>query len=1103
MWVVVSERSELEAAVAALEAQRGVLGDGVVDAAVGPMREKLAALLEAGAHTVPADDGERKFVTMIFADLSGSTALGEVLDPEEIRDLLNGCFDRLVPAVKGFGGTIDKFIGDNVMALFGAPVAHENDPERALRAALGMMEALGEFNADNGVDLGIHIGVNTGLVIAGGVGSEGDRQYSVLGDAVNVAARLEGASERGEILVGPDTRRLAGPLFEYVDLEPISVKGRDEPVAVSRLVGVRAGRESGRGIEGLSSPMVGRGVEADRFVGLLNAVAEGRGGVVAVVAEAGVGKSRFVAEARGGSPAEVVWVEGRALAYTTDTPYAMVNDLVRDLLGVAADASLDDVSGALAARLARVLPADAAVVEWPFLARLLDLPLGDDAARVIAQYAQTPDVLQQRTGDAFVRLVTASATSPLVLVWEDLHWADEASLYLLEELTAASGGAPVLLVLLFRPDDSSVWELHRSLVDDEKSGYEVIELDPLSREDSEVLIESLLHIENLPAAVRDLILGKAEGNPLFLEELVRALIDAGMVVIEKGRAVATDAITELHAMDVPDTVQGVIGARIDRLPADNKAMLQAASVIGRIFQRRILEHLTTRDDTDFGLDNALGDLQRLDFIDAQETGDSARVTDYMFKHVFTQEAAYNGILLARRKTLHKTTAEAIEAFFPERTDELSATLARHYEAADMAEKATVFLLQAAKRAAAAYANDEAVAFIARGLALTDSADKQGRSEFLLIREGVYFAIGQRDLQLEDLKSLQAIHDFLADEGLALEVTIRRAEYAVQGSAFEAAAEIATSAAKMAFELDDQSGIARAHRARGMAYTRLDRQVEAENDLQHALNIAQKLGMAQLELEALQRLGVMTVHGKKDLAEQEDLHRRALIIAERLGDRKMQAILYSNLATDALMRYDLDTAIHLATKSLQLGKESGFKRMEAVSNAVIAEALLYLGRNKDSLEASQHALEVATELDMELWVALQKCTIAESLSAIGQHDEAIKSAEEAVHQFRDLGMKPYLMESLACLTRAKMAAGDMNGAGAAAEEVMEYIQDGGSLASIDYPLQVYATCLKLLQETEDQRFDPLLSQAVHLLNAIYLGGGPMPWHIEIRRLSEAH
>ncbi len=295
-----SERKELEAAIVALEAQRSALGDAVVDAAVGPMREKLDEITEEAA--APSDDGERKVVTVIFADLSGSTALGEVMDPEEIRELINGCFDRLVPVVKKYGGTIDKFVGDNIMALFGAPVAHENDPERALRTCLGMMEELAGFNADNGTELGIHIGVNTGLVIAGGVGSEGDRRYSVLGDAVNVAARLEGASERGEILVGPDTHRLAAPFFEFEDMDAISVKGRDEPVHVYRLLAVRTGHHTTRGIEGLSSPMVGRAAEAQRFERKLSALADGHGGVVGVIAEAGVGKSRFVAEARSAAP---------------------------------------------------------------------------------------------------------------------------------------------------------------------------------------------------------------------------------------------------------------------------------------------------------------------------------------------------------------------------------------------------------------------------------------------------------------------------------------------------------------------------------------------------------------------------------------------------------------------------------------------------------------------------------------------------------------------------------------------------------------------------------------------------------------------------------
>jgi class 3 adenylate cyclase/tetratricopeptide (TPR) repeat protein len=1087
-----SEIAELEAAVAALEAQRGVLGDGVVDAAVGPMREKLAGLVEAEATPgVPADDGERKFVTMIFADLSGSTALGEVMDPEEIRDLLNGCFDRLVPAVKGFGGTIDKFIGDNVMALFGAPVAHENDPERALRACLGMMEALEGFNADMGVGLGIHVGVNSGLVIAGGVGSEGERRYSVLGDAVNVAARLEGASERGEILVGPDTRRLAGPLFDYVDLEPILVKGRDEPVAVSRLVGVRAGRESGRGIAGLSSPMVGRDAETVRFAAKLDGLAEGQGGIVSIVADAGVGKSRFIVEAKAASPGLVRWREGAALAYSADTPYALANDLMRDLLEVAPDAALEDVSGALAATLALGMPAEQARQEWPFLARLLDLPLGDEAESVIAQYADSPETLVQRTEDAFTRLVTAAVSAPLVVVWEDLHWADQSSLKLLEGLIPRTGELALLLVLIFRPGDSPVSGLHERLTAG-NPGYEVVELATLSRNDSELLVDGLLNVENLPAATKELILAKAEGNPLFLEELLRALIDAEMVVIEAGKALATDNIHDLKAIDIPDTVHGVISARIDRLPPDRKATLQAASVIGRVFQRRVLEHLSPRStDTD------LAELQRLDFIFSGDTSETARLAEYMFKHAFTQEAAYNGLLLARRRALHQTAAEAIEALFPERTDELSPILARHYEAAEMQEKATDFLLQAAERAAAAYANDEALGFIVRGLELTGHDDGRARSEFLLVRERVLDVTGQRDLQLADLDALAATADSLTDHTLLLETTLRRAELLIELGEYEPSIEIARNALELAGTLDDAPGAARAHLVAGSVLARVSRLTEAEDELRLGLDIAEKHGLLEQQMRLLQRIALVAF-GRKGHAECRLLLETALELALRLGNRRAQGPLHQNLGIMSLALCELDYCREHFNRALALAKEMGDIALEAGSLASLGEVDRLDGRFEDALDNSQRALDISEHIESGFWIATQHRAVADALVGLGRADEAVEEAKQAVDQWRELGSTPHLMDCLASLARATVEADDPAGARAVAEEAVQYLLDGGDVTGAAYPFRVYATCLDILKATHDPRFGQLLAQATNLLYNLYPDGGCLPWMKDIRR-----
>jgi len=249
-----TEQKELEQAIAALEEQRDILDDATVEAALAPMRKKLAALTKAEAP-MPGLKGERRLVTVMFADILGFTTLAETMDPEVVRDLMNACFDHLVPIIEKYEGTVDKFIGDAIMALFGAPIAHENDPERALRAALEMMDALAEFNAKRGTDLGLHFGINTGLVIAGGIGTHGRQEYSVMGDTVNVASRLEDVSERSDILVGPDTHRLTKPLFEFEALEPVRVKGKAEPVPAYRLLALKSVPDKLRGIAGLESPL--------------------------------------------------------------------------------------------------------------------------------------------------------------------------------------------------------------------------------------------------------------------------------------------------------------------------------------------------------------------------------------------------------------------------------------------------------------------------------------------------------------------------------------------------------------------------------------------------------------------------------------------------------------------------------------------------------------------------------------------------------------------------------------------------------------------------------------------------------------------------------
>ncbi len=676
-------------------------------------------------------EGERKLVTVMFADISGFTALAETMDPEAVRELMNACFDHLLPVVEKYEGTVDKFIGDEIMALFGAPVAHENDPERALRAALEMMESLAAFNGAHGTDLGMHFGINTGLVIAGGIGSEGRQQYSVMGDTVNLAARLKDASERGEIFVGPDTYRLAAPLFEFEPLEPIEMKGKAEPVAVHRLLATRAVRDKGRGIEGLRSAMVGRDAELEQLQAAIGALQEGQGSAISIIAEAGLGKSRLVAEARQASSAKVPWVEGRALSYAQGMSYWIARDVLRGLLRVEADATLEEISAALQGSIESILPERGSEDVWPYLAHLLDLPLDEAVAGRIAQFG--PQALQERILGAFSGYVRARSQQPLVLVWEDLHWADGSSLNLLETLLPLTAEVPLLVLLVFRPEEGATWDFHRRLDETQAETYQPIELHPLSRDESARLVQGLLKIENLPDRTRALILDKAEGNPLFLEELLRSLIDAGMVLLQAGRTVATDTIHELKAIDVPDTVQGVIASRIDRLPANDKYTLQTAAVIGRTFQKRVLKYLLDREQATIHLDASLDELRRQEFVRLREALAGEGVSsdlEYIFKHVLTQETAYNSMLIAQRQALHKVAGEAIEALFPERLDELAAPLAFHFERAGVLDKAISFLLEAGNRAVKLSANEEATGHFSQGLellkGLPDTPERTGR-----------------------------------------------------------------------------------------------------------------------------------------------------------------------------------------------------------------------------------------------------------------------------------------------------------------------------------------------------------------------------------------
>ena len=715
-----SKVDELKAAIAGLEAQRGALGDAVIDPAIAALRQQLAQL-DTAAPAAGAE--ERKIVTILFADVSGFTALSEKLDPEEVRDLINACFDELVPAVQKYGGTVDKFIGDEIMALFGAPIAHENDPERALRSALELMDAISSFNRRRGTKLSLHIGVNTGPVVTGAIGSHDRKDYSVMGDAVNLAARLEDASADGEIYVGPSTFRLTSALFDFEPLNAVQLKGKAEQLSLYRLIGLKARPKPTRGIEGLRSELIGRQVQLGQIQRAVEATRNGRGGIIAVRGEAGVGKSRLINETLGEWVTDVRIAEGRALSHTTGMSYWMARDLLRALLGVDHDTVAHEIEQVLRHSLQQIAAGPLEEI-YPYLATLLQIPL--QAAMMERVRFLSSEALQRRILGAFSRYLKCLALlKPVVLFWEDVHWCDPSSLLVLETILPLTSQVPLLIILAYRPDETGTEALQTKAQRLGDTTFQLIELAPLSDDQSVLLIESLLQIENLPIAVRGVIVDRSDGNPFFIEELLRSLLDSGAVAIQDHQLVATG---DIDAARLPETVQGVVAARMDRLPAETKNLLQAAAVIGRNFERKVLERITSLEEDDLG--GGLTELSRRDFIQPVRNGVDSN-GEYMFKHAITQDVAYQALLKARRKELHGKTGDALEALNPGRSTELAATLGFHFELAENREKAFRYLAEAGEHAQKVFANAEAAAFyrsaIGQGRAIMEATKDEGTS----------------------------------------------------------------------------------------------------------------------------------------------------------------------------------------------------------------------------------------------------------------------------------------------------------------------------------------------------------------------------------------
>ncbi len=647
-------------------------------------------------------EGERKHVTVLFSDLSGYTAMSEKLDPEEVKEVTSRIFGKVAGVVDQYEGFIEKYVGDAVMALFGVPKVRENDHLRAIKAAQEIhqiVDGIGrEFEEKIKTRLTMHTGIATGLVVTGDVNLN-KGTHGIAGDTINLASRLSGIAKPGEILVGKTTYLHAKGSFSFEKLEPVSLKGKAERVTSYRLVEEKAKATRGPATQGLSSPLVGRNAEMAAINGCINRLLDGQGGILSIIGEAGLGKSRLMVETRRHFENEnLFWLEGRTLSYGQKMSYWPFREILWQYAGIAEDDDDTEAWNKFETSITALLPAESEEI-LPYLASLIGLDVKGELGKSI-EHLDGESMGKQiylSIRRFFERL---AANRPLVLIFEDLHWADESSVLLIQHLFPLIDRAPLLLCGVSRPEvNAPAVRLRESALKDHERRYTEIRLNPLSPTECTDLMNNLLDIKNLPARIRQVIIQKADGNPFFLEEIMMTLIDKGAVRPENGHWKAASSI---ETIAIPDTIQGVIMARIDRLDEEVKQVLKSASVIGRTFLYRLLKEVT---EAVRELDKDLDKLTAIELIrEKQRTPE----LEYIFKHALVQESTYESILLKKRHELHGKVASAIETLFSDRLDEFSSVLAYHYAKAELWEKAQEYLFKAGDQAGRIAADAEAL-----------------------------------------------------------------------------------------------------------------------------------------------------------------------------------------------------------------------------------------------------------------------------------------------------------------------------------------------------------------------------------------------------------
>jgi class 3 adenylate cyclase/tetratricopeptide (TPR) repeat protein len=954
-----------------------------------PPQEPTVSVVEDQSAT--AADGERKTVTALFADIKGSMDLMEGLDPEEARAIVDPALALMIDAVRRYDGYIVQSTGDGIFALFGAPVAHEDHAQRSLYAALRMQDEMRRYStrlreAGNS-PIEIRVGVNTGEVVVRSIRTGAHAEYTPIGHATSLAARMQTLAPTGAIAVTEVTEKLTAGFFEYRPLGPTRVKGVSDPVQVYEVVGTgplrtRLEISAARGL----SKFVGRQAEMSQLRRALELARSGHGQIAAAVAEAGVGKSRLFHEFKLTSAAGCAVLEAFSVSHGKASAYLPVIELLRDYFRIGAQ---DDERTRREKITGKVLALDRALEDTlPFISSLMGL---DDSN---ALEDMDSAIRRRRTRDAIKSLILReSLNQPLIVIFEDLHWIDDETQGLLDLLADSIGTARVLMMVNYRPEYHHHWV--------SKTYYTQLRLDPLGREMADAMLNSLLGDSEELLPLQQMIAERTEGNPFFIEEMVQALFDEGVLARDDGIVRMQKPIGSVH---IPPTVRGILASRIDRLGASEKDLLQMLAIIGKEFPMGLVRRVTGKSDE--ALLPLLQNLQLGEFIYEQPAFPDS---EYTFKHALTQEVAAESMLIERRRNIHERAAAAIEEIYAGKVDDHLVELAHHYSQSSNIPKAIDFLRRAGEQAYQRSTYDDALRHTREALRLVgtqpDSRERDLVELRLLMLLGPMLVATQGFNAPELMSILGRSRELVRHAGERPEIFgVLFGLWSVQFASGQMRESLATAEhlLSLAERLQQPMALGGANSSLGSSLTWLGDFERARLHLERAVAIYDSdlplflpSSKASVIPSRCQLTWALWMLGFPDQAKKRA--DEALALARRLNRPFSTAFALTYSIATAARRRETAGIRPIAEGLVELAREHGFPYWSAVGTMSLGCAIADEGDVEPGLNTMLQGLQALSGFGADLIYCYGLSLLAELYAHLQRTDEGLKAVDEGLER----------------------------------------------------------------------------------------------------------